>query len=136
VYLAELISLKNRESRLTNAKYEAYMHGAYSPDISDELEKLEESADTKADMHHGKRVTAFLGPDEDPSLSDETNEILDSIEKILRETRISNDDLGKWSKETWLYENTAFGKQMDFDNYLEQSEDLERDIEKLRSFSQ
>jgi len=131
IYLAELISLKENQERLSNANFKPYMYGAYSDDINDALEELEPELDTSSDLQHGKITTVYKGSKDEADLPKEIDKIIQRISETVNSNKIPNEELGSWSKETWLYENTPFGEPMDFSDYWSLSGNrLSEDIQK------
>lgn len=129
IYLAELLAVQKEGSRLTDAEYKPYMYGAYSEDLADKLSDMEPDVSTKATTHHGKLVTAFVDPDKSPELDDTVEAIIDKVHEKIKDTRISNDEFGEWSKESWLYQNTPFDHKMNFLRYQDEASDrLDQDL--------
>ncbi|NLV10698.1 DUF4065 domain-containing protein [Halomicrobium mukohataei] len=130
IYLAELVAQKEHERRLTDADYKPFMFGAYSEDVSNQLEDIESEANTRAATHHGKVVTEFLDPDQEPETSSEVEDILDKVQNHVQAKKISSKDFGQWSKESWLYENTPFEREMSFERYQTEARDaLDEDLD-------
>jgi len=118
IYMADLLSIEEKDNRITEADFMPFMYGSYSEDIAEILESLEEKEEigTKADMHHGKVTTAYFDEAiDDDKISPEIKELIDRVHKVTKSR--SNDDLANWSKETWLYENTPYAEKMDFEEY-------------------
>jgi uncharacterized protein YwgA len=133
IYLAELISVKKSDTRLTTADFKPYMYGSYSSDISTALKQLksEPELETKRDLHHGKVNTVFLGRSINVDLDDEAEEIIEEANQIAAAHR--SQDLGDWSKQTWLYQSTPYGDEMNFEQYLSaDSDQLDQDIQDLK----
>lgn len=133
IYILDLLAVEKEGNRITNADFKPFMYGSYSEEIGDALESLERDpeVDTKPDMHHGKTTVAYMADE----IQDE--EIPDNIEELIKEViqvtkGSSNDELGNWSKETWLYNNTPYGEEMDFMDYLKNIERgrISSDLEK------
>ncbi|ELZ35186.1 type II toxin-antitoxin system antitoxin SocA domain-containing protein [Halorubrum distributum] len=126
IYFAELFATESKDSRLTEADFKPFMYGAYSEDVSEKLEEMESEPDvaTKTDMHHGKTVTAYLGQDIDES--DVDPDAMDIISQVHPSTQSeSNEDLAQASKQSWLYQETPYSSEMDFDEYREKLDDGE-----------
>jgi uncharacterized protein YwgA len=135
VYLVEIISKLERKSRITDADYKPYMYGVFSQDVRDVLSDLESDLPNEPDWQYGKTTTKFIGakggvPAE--KFQHQENDIdyewLDEVtEAIQTSTKgISSEDLGKWSKNSWLYENTQYDSEMDF-SQLDSVDDRVRD---------
>lgn len=132
VYLAELISAAEREERLTDADYKPYMYGAYSEDVSKALKEMDDSIETKADLRHGKVVTSYRSRGDSPELSDDIEDILDRVQSLV--ANLSSEELGEWSKETWLYENTPYGEPMNFEKYIGSEVGEQTDVAALKEY--
>lgn len=128
VYLADVIYKIASGDRLTNADFTPYMYGSYSEDLHKTLEELEknEAIPTEPDWQYGKTVTKFLG-EKNPKVNSESSpykidggldrperELIEGIFQALE--GVSSEDLGKWSKDTYLYENGDFGEDMPFED--------------------
>lgn len=125
VYIADLVSKVKREDsqRLTNADFRPYMYGSYSEELGKTLNKLKEENELphKRDRQYGKITTVYLGS-QHPSMSPNEMQVQlqegekEIIEAVSQATKgWSNDELGEWSKDSWLYENTSYGEEMNFD---------------------
>lgn len=119
IYIAELVSLLEQDERLTSLRYKPYMYGSYADNLPDALEDLQSEIDTKTDLHHGEVTTAYLGKGVKADLTSETQDIIDRVHQVTASK--SNDELGEWSKETFLYQSTEYGKPMRFHRILQQS---------------
>lgn len=111
VYFGDLHSLQKYGYRLTNADFIPYHHGSYAEEISDILETAD-------------GIEAFESPYSDspqyrntepPRLADDKLQIIDEVFDVV--VNMSNDELEQASKGSWLYEETEFGTEMDFDEY-------------------
>lgn len=131
IYLAELIAIELDGSRLTSVDFKPYMYGSYSEELPDTLDGLKGEITVKPDMHHGKSVSVYRYNGDANIASKSVKTILEGANKISRSK--SNEELAKWSKESWLYENTSFGETMNFDRYRQrlESDSAESDVRKL-----
>jgi len=127
VYLAEVVSVYERGRRLTELEFKPYMYGAYADDLPHLLERLAEDGEvkTKKDTHHGKKTTAYMSVDESgreirSTLTEEVESIIERVHKATKS--MTNEDLAKWSKETWLYQEEGYGEAMDFSRLMQRSE--------------
>lgn len=138
VYLVDLIYKLNNGDRLTDADFKPYSYGAFSQDVRDTLEEIEPNIPSEPDWQHGKSTTRYLGgndPDvddqeirsEDSSCpDDDVEEVIDVVRDMTGE--ISSEDLGDWSKESWLYKNTEYDEEMNFSRLDEVGENIENNI--------
>ncbi|WP_435143793.1 type II toxin-antitoxin system antitoxin SocA domain-containing protein [Halobaculum sp. P14] len=131
VYITEVVSVYERGKRLTEFDFKPYLYGAYADNLPQMLERLAEDGevDTKKDTHHGKKTTAYMSVDESgkeisATLTDEVGDIIERVHEATKS--MSNEELAKWSKETWLYQEEGYGKPMDFSRLMQRSE---REIE-------
>lgn len=133
VYILDLVtSLKEDGKRATDADFKPYMYGSYSDSLRDTLNGLEGELPTEQDWLYGKVVTKYLGADH-PRVNDGNpdgySQYEDLIEKIREATAgISNDDLENWSKESWLYENTDYDSEMNFEEVEKHEEEIREDL--------
>jgi len=114
VFFGDLYSLHWHGGRLTDADFKAYDYGAFSEDIQDLLDELEESGEaqtTKSPSGRGKQYHNTRAP----KLSREKQEIVDEVWVELRD--LGDKELGQLSKGTWLYENTPYDEKMDWEEY-------------------
>ncbi|WP_396611596.1 hypothetical protein ACH9L7_15560 [Haloferax sp. S1W] len=136
LYIAEMINSVSKENRLTDAEFKPYMYGSYSEDLSDTLENLDESGEipSEPDWQYGKTATKYLGTaDQQAEHEIDHNNLFQEIREALK--GVTSEDLGKWSKETFLYENTDFGSEMRFDRLDKDKaiNDLEKISPKLKN---
>lgn len=127
LYIADLVAkLKSdNEERLTDADFKPYMYGSYSEDIRNTLNNLQSDLPNEPDYQYGKVTTKFLGKDHprfppDLDLFDsetiDREDAIDIIEAVSEATDgVPNEELGDWSKDTWLYQSTEYDSEMDFD---------------------
>lgn len=106
------------------------MYGNYSEDLLNTLDRLKSEIMTKPNMHHGKPVPVYRY-DGDVDVNSRVEKLLKDANDISRSK--SNEELAEWSKESWLYETTAFGETMNFDRYRQrlESQGAESDVQKL-----
>ena len=118
LYIADLVAQLERGERITDADFKPYMYGSYSEEISNTLSQFEDEqkVEYSPDYQYGDVTTKYtnLIDGADLTLSDE------GVESILRRVKNATEgwtsqDLGEWSKESWLYKNTSYGSEMDFD---------------------
>lgn len=126
LYITEVVSVYERGKRLTEFDFKPYMYGAYSDNLPQLLERLAEDGEvkTKKDTHHGKKTTAYMSVDESGKEISATlpKEVENIIERVHRATKsMSNEELAKWSKETWLYQEEGYGEPMDFGRLMHRS---------------
>lgn len=112
VYIAELVATLEHGDRLTDADYKPYMYGTYSEDLRNSLNEMESELSTEPDLQYGKVTTKYLSCDA-PELDKKVEKIINRVDNAT--SGWSSEDLGDWSKESWLYENTQYGDSMDFD---------------------
>jgi len=132
VYLAELLSLRDHDDRISEFDIKPYMYGTYSEDLSDKLEELESEFDTKEDLQHGKVTTVFKKADTRPDLDQEARDIIQEANQIAGNHKSTY--LGEWSKGTYLYNNTPYATPIDFADYVRGGKPgLEEDISVLQA---
>lgn len=124
VYLADLVSKLTRGERLTDADFKPYMYGSYSEDLRNTIESSREELPTGKDRHYGNVTTVYYGGKnekgrlsgefDEPDIPDkEVQQIIEAVLEAVDGWR--SEELGEWSKESWLYENTPYEEEMDFD---------------------
>lgn len=138
IYIADLVSelKKGHEKRITNADFKPYMYGTYSEDVRDELQDLSDRGDINCQLErkNGNITKRYSEKDRrNKSDSDRMDSKTASINKILEEVNKatfgqSNDDLGEWSKESWLYRNTEYGTEIDFDKVHRAEKEAKKEL--------
>lgn len=118
LYIADLVAQLERGERITDADFKPYMYGSYSEEISNTLSQFEDKGKVEysPDYQYGDVTTKYtdLTDGEETTLSDEkAEEILERVKDATEGW--TSQDLGEWSKESWLYKNTNYGSEMDFD---------------------
>lgn len=137
VYLADLVSKLKRGERLTDADFKPYMYGSYSEDLRNTINNSQDELPTGKDRHYGNVTTVFYGGKTDkgrsarvfeqPALQDEeAQEIIEAVLEAVDGWR--SEELGDWSKESWLYENTPYDEEMDFDRLEEVDEKVKEEL--------
>lgn len=116
VFFGDLYSLHWYGGRLSDADFKAYDYGAFSEDIQALLSELEEVGEVQTTPSPSGRGKQYHNT-RPPKLSREKQEIINEVWQNLRS--ISDDDLEQFSKGTWLYENTPYDEQMDWEAYRE-----------------
>lgn len=116
VYFAELYSMDNYEKRLTNATWKPYMFGSFSEDVRNALEDLD--VDSEVVRRNGSRTRKYFGYNVSAgSLSDGKKAIIQRVHEKTKNK--GTEEMGKESKETWLYQEEEFDQPMDFGKYLQ-----------------
>lgn len=127
VYLADLVSKIERGERLTEADFKPYMYGSYSEEIRDTLQELEEEVPNEPDYQYGNVTTKYTGSGGGETVSsDDIEEIIERVKKAT--SGWSSEELGDWSKESWLYENTDYGSDMNFDRIESLREEIAAEL--------
>jgi len=137
VYLADLVSKLKRGERLTDADFKPYMYGSYSENLRNTINSSQDELPTGKDRHYGNVTTVFYGGNTDkgrsagvfeqPALQDEeAQEIIEAVLEAIDGWR--SEELGDWSKESWLYENTPYDEEMDFDRLEEVDEKVKEEL--------
>ncbi|AAV47143.1 unknown [Haloarcula marismortui ATCC 43049] len=119
IYLAELMYREKHEGRpLTEAEYKPYMYGAYSEDVDDTLSELRGDPEVKAENQHRYRnsKTTYKGEIEDLDIPSDVEDLVEVVTNMTR--RMSSDDLAQWSKSTYLFDETDYNDEMEFEKYL------------------
>jgi uncharacterized protein YwgA len=129
VFYGEIYCLINFGSRLTNANFKPYMYGSFSEDIREALAELDnEGVQTEEVLINGKWVTKYIGEEVDGgNLPAPLAAIVDAVHQQTRSQ--STEELAKFSKQNWLFEQTDYGDLMDFDEFAEK---LDNDIDTTR----
>lgn len=116
VFFGDLYSLHWYGGRLTDASFKAYDFGAFSEDIQELLETLVNSGEVRTTRSPTGRGEQYHNTRK-PKLSREKQEIIDEVwEKVKG---LSDPELEQFSKETWLYEETPYDSEMDWEEYKE-----------------
>lgn len=114
VFFGDVYSLHWYGGRLTDANFKAYDHGAFATDIRDLLEEMIESGEvepfTSRFSHHPQYRNTRK-----PRLSEEKQQIIDEVWKETMD--LSDNALEKFTKGSWLYENTPYDEEMDWEDY-------------------
>lgn len=119
VFYADVWCLQNFGKRLTDATFKPSNHGSYSDDITDALDELVEEGhvDHESVLQDDGPTRKYKSRQEGGQVSAAKTEIL---KLILDETGgLSSEELEHFSKQTWLFNNTAEGDTMDFEFYAE-----------------
>lgn len=137
VYLADLVSKLKRGERLSDADFKPYMYGSYSEDLRKTVESSRDELPTGKDRHYGNVTTVYYGGKSDKGQTDEVfdepaiqdEEVQEIIEAVLDAVDgWRSEELGDWSKESWLYENTPYEEEMDFDRLEQVDEKVKEDL--------
>ena len=126
VYLLDLLSTLENNHRITDADFKPYMYGSYSEDIRDTLGELSSEIETELDLQHGEITTKYLGNSDGGAVRQETKELIERVVETADGEK--NTDLGKWSKDTWLYKSTEYGRQMNFERLKSKRRDIIEDL--------
>ena len=138
IYIADLVSkMKNGDSnRLTNADFRPYMYGSYSEKVRRTLDELKEENELphKRDRQYGKITTVYLGSghhsvsqnEMEVQLQNDGEEIVEAVSEAVRDW--SSEDLGDWSKSSWLYQNTPYEEEMNFDRLDQVRTEVREDL--------
>ncbi|MFC7079283.1 Panacea domain-containing protein [Halorussus caseinilyticus] len=120
VYYGEIWCLQTYGRRLTDATFKAHHYGSFSDDIADALEEMRNDEEVEYET-----VVKPDGPTYEYSHHEDGGELSpgkkEIIEHIHNETNtMSTEDLAKFSKQTWLYQNTDEAESMDFEYYRDE----------------
>lgn len=116
VFFGDVYSLHHYGGRLTDANFKAYNYGAFATDIQELLEEMLNTREVEAFQSRFSSHKQFRNT-RPPELSEEKQQIIDEVWKETRS--LSDHALERFTKESWLYENTPYDEQMDWDEYRE-----------------
>lgn len=125
IFYSEVYTIVHYRRRVTEAVYRPYMYGAYSENVSDILSTMDGVKRNRI-IRHGNRTIQYSikGP---ISNDDSTSKIIDKVHKETKFTDTS--DLAQFSKDSYLFENTKYDHEMQFEEFAE-ALDAHPDIEK------
>lgn len=130
LYIADLVSQLERDRRITDADFKPYMYGSYSDNISNTLSSFEKEGKIyfEPDYKYGDVTTKYTEMQDGQELNDEKAEEI--LQRVIEATSgWTSKDLGKWSKDSWLYKNTSYGSTMNFDRLSTVKDAVAKDIE-------
>lgn len=119
VYLAELLYLEREGGKsLTDADYKPYRYGAYSEDVKEAVSELASDSKVQAEYSrkYGNDTWSYKPNGLDPDLPEEVEELVDVVMNLSRHK--SSDELAKWSKSTYLFNETDYDEQMSLSEYV------------------
>lgn len=113
VFFADVYGVHWYGSRLTDADFKTYKYGAFSAEVADALDHLHETGAIEEidNEYDGTQYNALR----EPRLNEEKREIIDEVWPHVMD--LSRETLEQFSKGSWLYENTAFDTEMDWEAY-------------------
>lgn len=115
VYVAELVHWLDEGDRLTDADFKPYMYGSYSEAVGKTLQSLEEEIPHETSRKYGNITTKYKNPGSDSSASAGGHQqLLEAVADATRDAETA--DLEDWSKQSWLYRNTEYDSEMDFED--------------------
>lgn len=119
VYLAELLyTERTNGDRLTDARYKPYRFGAYSEDVDDMLQEVSKSNPSISRRHkrkYGNDTYTYKANGMDVDIDEDIEDLINVVVNLTR--RKSSDELAKWSKSTYLFNETDYDDEMSFDKY-------------------
>jgi uncharacterized protein YwgA len=115
IFYTEVYSVVHYRKRVTEATYKPFMYGAYSEDVRDVLKEMEE-VDRTRKIRHGKRTVEYSLVNWDREDDDAISRI---VRKIHNSTKNTSSALARFSKDSWLFENTEYNHPMQFDEFVE-----------------
>lgn len=120
VYLAELLYAERTDGdNLTDANFKPYRYGAYSEDVKKKLKEISKNPEIKAEYNrkYGNDTCTYKPNNLNKNLPKEINELIEVVLNLSR--HVSNEDLAKWSKSTYLFKETDYDDEMNFKDYID-----------------
>lgn len=134
IFYGEFYCINVYGGTLTDAEYKPYMYGAYSQNIRNSIDRLEEEGkvETKAGMRKGKRDTRYVFSE--PYCEQEWLGTV--VSDIWRQaSEYSLDDLTDFSKNNEAYWDAEDGETLDlsllFDDSLSDADELPSDLQPI-----
>lgn len=119
IFFTEVYCVLRYRRRLTHAEYRPYMYGAFSRDVRDALESMDDIRKRKT-VIHGNRTTAYSLDDLDDyesPLNGGIERIIETVWEAVKDE--STEDLAQFSKKSWLFEKTEYDHPMQFIEFNE-----------------
>lgn len=130
IFYAEVYCILHYRRRLTSAEYRPYMYGAFSRDVRDAINSLDDITRRKTVIQSDRTTAYSLDRYEDS----ESIDIRAVIEKVCNHVdKESTEELAQFSKNSWLFENTEYNHPMEFPEFAEALDANPEIEEELRS---
>lgn len=114
IFYGEIYCTEKYAGRLTDARFYPSMYGAYSADIREALDDLEDEVPTKLGKRLGRNKPKF----EAPERGAEDSELRRIIGEICSKTQtLDLDELTELSRANWLFRNAEHDEIMSFEKY-------------------